>query len=334
MQIEHLVGIDGVCAWPNLTLLPDGTIIAAIFNQPCHGMWEGDLDCWASTDGGRTWQFRGRPAPHEPGTNRMNCAAGLAANGDLLVLVSGWTDRDVPSKPRPHHGVAHTQQAWICRSSDGGHTWQTTGALPDTGEEFAHVPFGDVTVANDGALCVATYVWHGEVRRYSNYFTRSYDDGFTWSEPTVLNPTGNETAILHLGDGKWLAASREEDDTSIVSYASADDGHTWQRGPLLSKPRQVTGHLMRLADGRILFSHGNRIPDEYGVEARLSGDEGATWSEPFRLANMPNGDGGYPSSVQLSDGTVVTAYYGQHPERGPYQYQMDVAIWKPHYGCA
>jgi len=36
MQIEHLVGIDGVCAWPNLTLLPDGTILTVIFNQPCH----------------------------------------------------------------------------------------------------------------------------------------------------------------------------------------------------------------------------------------------------------------------------------------------------------
>ena len=61
-----------------------GTITAAIFNQPCHGAWEGDLDCWASTDGGVNWRFRGRAAQHEPGTNRMNCAAGLAGNGDLL----------------------------------------------------------------------------------------------------------------------------------------------------------------------------------------------------------------------------------------------------------
>lgn len=42
------IAIDNVCAWPNLTLLPDGVIIAAIYNQPCHGTWEGDLECWSS----------------------------------------------------------------------------------------------------------------------------------------------------------------------------------------------------------------------------------------------------------------------------------------------
>jgi Na+/melibiose symporter-like transporter len=37
------IAIDNVCAWPNLTKLPDGAIIATIFNQPCHGLWEGDV---------------------------------------------------------------------------------------------------------------------------------------------------------------------------------------------------------------------------------------------------------------------------------------------------
>ena len=80
--------IQGVCAWPNLQLLPDGTVLAFIFNQPCHGRWEGDLDCWASEDGGWTWRFRGRPAPHEPGTNRMNAAAGQTADGAVVYRVS------------------------------------------------------------------------------------------------------------------------------------------------------------------------------------------------------------------------------------------------------
>jgi len=73
--MERYIAIDNVCAWPNLTKMPDGTLIATIFNQPCHGLWEGDIACWASEDGGHTWQRRGRPAPHEPGTNRMNAAA-------------------------------------------------------------------------------------------------------------------------------------------------------------------------------------------------------------------------------------------------------------------
>lgn len=35
------VAIDNVCAWPNLTLLPDGRIAAVLFNQPNHSLTEG-----------------------------------------------------------------------------------------------------------------------------------------------------------------------------------------------------------------------------------------------------------------------------------------------------
>src|SRR5215475_10947544 len=89
-EFERYVAVDNVCAWPNLTLLKDGTIIAAIFNHPSHGLAEGDVECWASADGGRLWKLRGVPAPHEPQTNRMNVAAGTANDGALVVLASGW----------------------------------------------------------------------------------------------------------------------------------------------------------------------------------------------------------------------------------------------------
>lgn len=97
----------------------------------------------------------------------------------------------------------------------------------------------------------------------------------------------------------------------------------------MSLSKQVTGHLIRLADNRILFSYGNRREGEYGVLACLSSDEGQTWGEPFRLGHMPSWDGGYPSSIQRAVGKVVTALYSDHPERGDNQYQMDVAIWNP-----
>src|SRR5207244_167589 len=76
---QRFVAIDNVCAWPNLTRLRDGTLIATIFNQPSHGKAEGDVECWASTDG-RFWTKRGTAAPHEPSANRMNVAAGAAGD--------------------------------------------------------------------------------------------------------------------------------------------------------------------------------------------------------------------------------------------------------------
>ena len=75
--ISRIIAVDNVCAWPNLTPLRDGTIIATIHNPPNHGTTEGDISCWASPDGA-FWEKRGHPAPNDPQTVRMNVAAGLA----------------------------------------------------------------------------------------------------------------------------------------------------------------------------------------------------------------------------------------------------------------
>ena len=72
--MERYIAIDNVCAWPNLTVLPDGTLTVTIYNRPVHGRWYGDVEVWASTDEGRQWQKRGSAAPGEPPGNRMNVA--------------------------------------------------------------------------------------------------------------------------------------------------------------------------------------------------------------------------------------------------------------------
>ena len=118
---KSYMAVDNVCAWPNLTVMPDGAIVATIYSLPSHGGGEGDAQCWAGTDQGKTWTLRGTPAKHEPGTCRMNLAAGLARNDDLVVLCSGWDKRDMSA---PRH--ARILKPWICRSSDGGRTWQVS----------------------------------------------------------------------------------------------------------------------------------------------------------------------------------------------------------------
>lgn len=323
--------IQGVCAWPNLQRLKDGTLVATIFNQPCHGEWEGDLDCWASTDQGRSWKFHGRPASHEPRTNRMNCAVGPAVNGDLVVLVSGWTNRE----PIGHSTPATRGQIlkpWVCRSQDGGKTWTHTTAFPDpppvgTGIDNQFVPFGDIQQAADGSLVASVYTRKDNGR--NNGLLRSRDDGKTWGEWVELNPIGNETAILHAGAGKWLAASRMFERPGqahhIELFTSADDAKTWRRQGPLTLPGQITGHLAKLKDGAILLSYGNRNKGNFGVDARLSADAGAHWGPPFRIASTPQSDCGYPASVQLPSGEIVTAYYTRISHE--HHYEMRVAKW-------
>lgn len=329
--IASRTAIQGACAWPNCQILEDGTIVALIFNQPCHGLWEGDLDCWASEDGGSTWRFRGRAAQHEPGTNRMNCAAGIAASGDVVVLCSGWTDR----RPRGEPVAPHRQplRSWVCRSVDGGANWSVSDSFPappqagiGNGNEF--IPFGNIRKAEDESLRVAAYLRRDDSRHC--YMLRSEDDGHSWAHAVTLHPGGNETDILHLGRGRWLAACREfheKDDVHLELFGSNDDGKTWNRKMPLTLPRQVTGHLTRLSDGRVLLSHGNRCWNNFGVDVRISDDEGTTWSPPVRIADCPRSDCGYPSTVQRADGRAVTAHYTQLSD--DFHYEMRVAIWNP-----
>jgi hypothetical protein len=329
--------VDNVCAWPNLTLMPDGAIVATVFSQPCHGQWEGDVECWASEDGGRLWRLRGIPAPHEAGTNRMNVSAGLAKNGDLVVLASGWDRRPPKGQPPASHVGAQVLPAWVCRSRDGGRAWEIAGSgmPPPPKADMCHlIPFGDVLVGGDGALYASAYAGclkpeGGFDGRDSSFFLRSADDGRTWSVRSMIAADDyNETAILHLGERHWLAAARTARRQHLELLRSDDEGATWRRDQSLSLPRQIPAHLLRLQDKRLLLVYGMRCPQHSGVAARLSEDEGATWSVPALIVQFTDGDGGYPASVQSADGKIVTAYYCKaQPDHQ--RYHMGVAICDP-----
>lgn len=344
--MERYVAIDGVCAWPNLTRLPDGDIVATIFNQPCHGKWSGDVECWASRDG-RFWHKRGTPAPHEPGTNRMNVAAGLAGDGALIVLASGWSHRVPRPEPMPVYphdrttpeeaatydfGHAKVLDPWVCRSADGGRTWTRAEGVERPAIMANLVPFGDIERDSAGRPCASFYGWDVNSTRRGgdrfSWFFRSPDDGRTW-KPVCIIGSGNhnETTLLHLGGGRWLAAARTAKEKALELFASADDGATWASRGMVALPGQHPGHLLRLADGRILLCFGLRNSGLRGVGARVSDDEGATWG-PLRVLVTYDldADGGYPASAQCADGVIVTAYYSSSAAAHQ-RYHMGVVRW-------
>ena len=327
MKPERYVAVDNVCAWPNLTRMPDGTIIASIFNQPTHGGWEGDVECWASTDQGRIWKLRGMPAPHEPTTNRMNVAAGLGHNGRLLVLASGWSNRNpVGQASSPHEGVVIP--LWSCRSDDDGKTWAHAGnILAPAGKAHSIIPFGDIVTLSDGTLGACIYSW-APPDEHNVYWYVSADNGLTWSHRgTIQEGNINETTPLVLKDGSLLVAARTLGDQHLELFHSSDRGATWKPAGPVTLGFQHPAHLLMLKDGRILLSYGLRNKGLYGVGARISTDQGQTWQPPrvvvdFEIAT----DGGYPASVQLDDGVIVTAYYcSAVPSH--HRYHMGVIRW-------
>lgn len=328
-EIREVVAIDHVCAWPNLTLMKDGRLVATIFNQPSHGSQSGDVDCWESHDG-ITWTFLGTPAPHEPNTNRMNVAAGLAGNGDLIVLSSGWSNEQQPGQPKKAKFRDAVLDVWVCRSADGGKTWTQTATFPPAPEGFHPlIPFGDIVIARDGSLRTTAYTTiskPGERRKRAVWIVRSDDDGRTWEVQAKIGEGANETSLFRWDDQTWLAAARTEQSVMAL-YRSVDDGRNWTQQGQISEPGEINGHLSRLNDGRLLLTYGNRAAGKYGVLAKSSSDSGVTWSAPVRLVDTLNGDCGYPSSVPLSGGNIVTVWYSKSSTNHN-RYHMGSAVWK------
>ncbi|MBI3922841.1 MAG: exo-alpha-sialidase [Armatimonadetes bacterium] len=340
--LERYIAVDNKCAWPTLTLMPDGAIVATIFGEPCHGTWEGETECWRSMDGGRTWTFLSVPAPHEPRTLRGNSAAGLSHRGTLIVLCSGQSHRPprgvvtpLSSGDRPLFLVP-----WACRSEDGGQTWTRTESPTSPAPPDQAIPFGDVVRLPGGRLAVTGYTCPSDgLPPNTAWVFFSDDDGRTWGDARPIGMDNyNETALLALGGERLLAASRTAkwEDEHLEIFASEDGGRTWTNRGLVSLPNQIPAHLCRLRDNSILLTYGMRHRGLFGVGARVSRDEGLTWDAPRVLFSTearesntnPGGvDGGYPSSVQTPDGVIVTAYYcSRLPVH--HRYHMGVVLWR------
>jgi len=74
------------------------------------------------------------------------------------------------------------------------------------------------------------------------------------------------------------------------------------------------------------MSYGHRRKP-YGNQARLSTDNGKSWSEPMLIsADGTSGDLGYPSTVELADGTLLTVWYEAMAE--PKLAVLRQAIWR------
>jgi len=330
--LQRVVAVENVCAWPNLTLMRDGTVIAVFHNQPSHGGQEGDVDCWASRDG-LAWEKRSTVTKHEPNTIRMNHAAGLARNGDLIVLCSGWTDVKQPERPKQAAFRDAVLSAWVSRSADGGRTWEKRDAFPAAEPGWTeHIPFGDIWAGEDDALHTSCY--QGElidptqsfkIKGWRSWHFRSDDDGWTWQPVSIIGPRHNETDIFPLGGKRWLAAARID---RMELIRSDDNGATWQEPQPVTERSEINGHLNRLKDGRLLLTYGVRVKERRGVCAKFSSDDGRTWGEPLRLAHtVGNADCGYPASVQLPNGKIVTAWYSRKtPDHDGYQ--MGVTVWE------
>jgi len=92
-----------------------------------------------------------------------------------------------------------------------------------------------------------------------------------------------------------------EDDGRTFAPVEEIDG-LWGSSPF---------HALRLNSGKVLVTYGYRR-QPFGIRAKLCDAELsdlATAEELILRDDAPNGDLGYPHSLQLADGTILVSYY-------------------------
>jgi sialidase-1 len=146
----------------------------------------------------------------------------------------------------------------------------------------------------------------------------STDDGVTWRWLSDIPARAGDSVVeyheLHTveaDDGKIIVQIRNHNEANrgeTLQCESSDGGRSWST----PHPIGVWGlpsHLLRLRDGRLLMTYGYRRAP-FGNLARVSEDRGRTWQEPLVISDDGVGsDLGYPSTVELSNGELVTVWY-------------------------
>ena len=125
-----------------------------------------------------------------------------------------------------------------------------------------------------------------------------------------------EPFVFRCEDGKLIAHIRMEGKGAFSTYQSEsyDDGKTWTvPHALLGEKGGAPAHIIE-KDGVLISTYGYR-QNPYGIRAMFSYDNGETWETDNVLVDSEvSGDLGYPASVVLNDGNILTIYYARRNE--------------------
>lgn len=312
-EFPHQTITRGLGYFPVAIRLKNGDVLAVIRGGAPHIGVQGRLDLVRSTDGGKTWS-KPWTAVDEPLDDR-NPALGQLRDGTIVLayaIASNYDETGLKFKgtrtDRQFDGV------YVVLSKDNGRTWskpRRDGTIHQfyTGQGLVS-PYGKMVQLADGTALMAVYFEFFDGRGNESYLFRSRDGGRSWGEPTLLGRHYNETGIVSLRDGRLLAALRSEKGGHLAITESADQGRTWSPPRQITRDREHPGDLIPLADGRVLLVFGQRTVPR-GVQAMISPD-GRQWQDLPRIVlsdDAPNGDCGYPSSVEVAPGRIATLYY-------------------------
>ena len=289
-----------------------------------------------SPDGGRTWQVERCPCrtPGGRGTSadehmRPDLGVGYALEQGMEGLPTrcpGSIDLAHPDFALmcARTGLGTGTVSWFYVSYNRCRTWEGPYSLPAFGQPGVEARTDYLISGPDECTLFLTAARTSGREGRGVFAARTTDGGRTFEFVSWVARSEDGFVIMpasvRLSEARILVAVRcrdevrdfREDSNWIDLYASDDGGATWTHS---GRPVPDTGRggnpptLTQLQDGRLCLTYGYRaLP--YGIRARLSADDGATWGEEVVLRDDGGShDLGYPRTVQRPDGTIVTVYY-------------------------
>ncbi len=235
---------------------------------------------------------------------------------------------------RVEHGlITEVVGNMVLRSYDGGKSWREVGLaeVSDIGPSCSRDPIVEMP---DGSWLMPVYTGAPQ-RTDIAWVIRSFDEGRSWCEPIrIMSDEGgrfsqlqginyNETSLLHLGNGEMIAMVRgdtvfhtENEFMPVGGVGELWVARSFDGGLSWTAPRKTgiwgqPGSIMQLSDGRLLCTYGYRRKP-FGIRCCISRDRGYSWDVDKEIVirdYSPTWDCGYPFSIELKDGGVMTVYY-------------------------
>jgi hypothetical protein len=277
-----------------------------------------------SLDGGETWKHEkaaGLTPPPSPGN-----IAGVPteSGGKEVSRLTEPIDFTAPSFAlTARMSSIHVGPSWFFYTTDKGRTWRGPFDLPNFGQKGIAART-DYVVDGRRELTMFLTAAKSNGREGRVICVRTTDGGVTWSLVGFVGPEpeGDDFAIMpssvRLSPTSILTLVRHR--RWIEAYRTGDNGATWAH-VVRAVPDTGRGNppsLLKLRDGRLVVTFGYRA-EPFGIRARVSADEGRSWSEDIILrSDAADWDLGYTRTVQRPDGTLVTVYYyndATSPER-------------------
>lgn len=127
-----------------------------------------------------------------------------------------------------------------------------------------------------------------------------------------------EPYAFQIDDGTVICHIRVEPSFTTYQSVSRDNGRTWSvPEALLGCKGGAPAHIIKHSSGILISVYGYREAP-FGIKAMLSYDNGLTWNTENRIyTNDVSGDIGYPSTVELSDGSLITVFYARPDKSNP-----------------